>query len=217
MTDFKFLREFIESDYLIEKVGTEQNYFINGPFAQSEVVNKNGRIYPRAVLESQINFYQTMIKDARSVGELNHPESPNINPERISHLITSLKMEGNDAIGKAKILHKLPMGQIARGLLESGVRLGVSTRGLGSLKERNGKKYVCEDFQLAAVDIVFDPSAPKAFMESIIEGASWTKDSKLGWVPQYREEIVKPTLANKGRCLDEEVAAELFEKFMKGL
>lgn len=148
-------------------------HFIEGIFAQSEAKNRNGRIYPRSVMESAVDKYvNEQIKTKRAVGELNHPEGPTVNLDKVSHLIESLEFKGNDVIGKARILDT-PMGNIVKGLLEGGVQLGVSTRGMGSLEQRNGTMYVKDDFILNTVDIVQDPSAPTAFVNGIMEGVEW--------------------------------------------
>ena len=155
-----------------EKSGGKHNTYIKGIFMQSEQQNRNGRVYPKSVLEKEIQRYQNMISEKRSLGELGHPPNPQINLNNVSHLITNLQWEGNDIIGTAKILDT-PMGKIAKNFIEEGVRLGVSSRGLGSLKERNGINEVQDDFHLATVDIVADPSAPDAFVEGIMENAEW--------------------------------------------
>ena len=145
-----------------------KNMFISGIFMQSETKNKNGRIYGKPILEKEILRYKQMIDEKRSLGELGHPPNPSINLNQVSHLITELSWNNNDVIGKAKILNT-PMGKIARNFIEEGVRLGVSSRGLGSLKERNGINEVQDDFHLVTVDIVADPSAPDAFVQGVME------------------------------------------------
>jgi hypothetical protein len=150
-----------------------KNHFIEGVFMQSEQKNRNGRIYPKSVMERAVDHYVTnQVKTGRAVGELNHPEGPTINLDKVSHLIEKLDWSGNDVVGKARIL-ETPMGQIVKGLLDGGVRLGVSTRGMGSLEERNGVSFVKDDFILSTVDIVQDPSAPTAFVNGIMEGVEW--------------------------------------------
>lgn len=159
--------------YLEEKRDTGgSNLYIEGIFMQSDRENKNGRIYPRGIMEKEVNRYQDLIREKRSLGELGHPPNPTINLNQVSHLITELRMDGNNVIGKAKILGT-PMGKIAENFIKEGVRLGVSSRGLGSLKERNGVNEVQDDFHLATVDIVADPSAPDAFVTGIMESADW--------------------------------------------
>jgi len=162
-----------EVQYLTEKKedGTK-NIFIEGIFIQTEKENKNGRMYRKGIMEKEIGRYQDLISEKRSLGELGHPPNPQINLNQVSHLITGLRFEGNDVYGKAKILDT-PMGKIAKNFIEEGVRLGVSSRGLGSLKEVNGINEVQDDFHLATVDIVADPSAPDAFVQGIMESAEW--------------------------------------------
>jgi hypothetical protein len=150
-----------------------KNYFIEGTFMQSEAKNRNGRIYPRAIMEKAVDKYVTeQVKTKRAVGELNHPDGPTVNLDKVSHIIENLDWNKNDVVGKARIL-ETPMGQIVKGLLDGGVQLGVSTRGMGSLENRNGVMYVKDDFILSTVDIVQDPSAPTAFVNGIMEGVEW--------------------------------------------
>jgi len=150
-----------------------KHFFIEGVFMQSESKNRNGRVYPKPVMESAVDKYVTeQVSTKRAVGELNHPDGPTVNLDKVSHLIESLDWDGNDVVGKARILNT-PMGKIVEGLLEGGVQLGVSTRGMGSLEERNGTMYVKDDFILNTVDIVQDPSAPTAFVNGILEGVEW--------------------------------------------
>ena len=150
-----------------------KRHFIEGVFMQSESKNRNGRIYPKAIMEKAVDRYVTdQVKTGRAVGELNHPEGPTINLDKVSHIIEKLDWSGNDVVGKARIL-ETPMGNIVKGLLDGGVRLGVSTRGMGSLEERNGVMFVKDDFHLSTVDIVQDPSAPTAFVNGIMEGVEW--------------------------------------------
>lgn len=150
-----------------------KKYAIEGIFASSEQKNRNGRIYPKAVMESAVGKYiDEQVSKGRAVGELNHPEGPTINLDKVSHKIDSLDWKGNDVIGKATILNT-PMGKIVEGLLEGGVRVGVSTRGMGSLQRGNGAMTVGPDFMLNAVDIVQDPSAPNAFVNGVMEGVEW--------------------------------------------
>tara|TARA_Y100000389_G_scaffold55576_1_gene51406 strand:- start:13186 stop:13842 length:657 start_codon:yes stop_codon:yes gene_type:complete len=155
------------------KEGGGKNHFIEGIFMQSEQKNRNGRIYPKAIMEKAVGKYVTeQINTKRAVGELNHPDGPTVNLDKVSHLITKLEWNGDDVVGKAQILDT-PMGNIVKGLLEGGVQLGVSTRGMGSLEQRNGTMYVKDDFILNTVDIVQDPSAPTAFVNGIMEGVEW--------------------------------------------
>jgi hypothetical protein len=172
----KLIAEYVEQDLIVvteAKEGGGKSYVIEGVFAQAEQKNRNGRVYPKAIMENAVNKYvNEQVKQKRSVGELNHPEGPTVNLDKVSHLITDLQWEGNNVVGKASILDT-PNGQIVKGLLDGGVKLGVSTRGMGSLENRNGTMYVKEDFLLNTVDIVQDPSAPGAFVNGIMEGVDW--------------------------------------------
>ena len=172
----KLITEYTENDVqcIVEKKEDgEKNFVIEGIFAQAEGKNRNGRIYPASVMEGAVNRYvEEQVSKGRAVGELNHPDGPTVNLDKVSHLITDLRMEGNNVMGKARILNT-PMGKIVKGLLEGGVQLGVSTRGMGSLEQRNGVMYVKDDFMLNTVDIVQDPSAPQAFVNGIMEGVEW--------------------------------------------
>ena len=149
------------------------SYVIEGVFMQADKKNRNGRIYDKSILEGAVNKYVTeQVKTGRAVGELNHPEGPTINLDKVSHKITELRFEGSDVIGKASILNT-PMGKIVEGLLEGGVKLGVSSRGMGTLVNKQGVSHVGKDFMLSTVDIVQDPSAPEAFVNGIMEGVEW--------------------------------------------
>jgi hypothetical protein len=150
-----------------------KSYSIEGVFMSAEQKNRNGRIYPKNVMEGAVNKYNVeQVQKGRAVGELNHPEGPTVNLDKVSHKIESLKWQGNDVVGKATIL-ETPMGQIVKGLLDGGVKLGVSTRGMGSLQRSNDAMIVKGDFLLNAVDIVQDPSAPSAFVNGVMEGVEW--------------------------------------------
>lgn len=156
-----------------EKKDGGKKYVIEGVFAQAETKNRNGRIYPKPIMERAVEKYvDEQVSKSRAVGELNHPDGPTVNLDKVSHLITDLRFEGNDVVGKASILDT-PMGKIVQGLLEGGVNLGVSTRGMGSLEQRDNATYVKDDFVLSTVDIVQDPSAPNAFVNGIMEGVDW--------------------------------------------
>ena len=192
----KLITEYVENDlnYITEakdKNGKKQ-YMIEGIFMQAESKNRNGRIYPKNVMEKAVDKYMTeQVSKGRAVGELNHPDGPTINLDKVSHKITELNWQGNDVVGKAQILNT-PMGQIVEGLMDGGVRLGVSSRGMGSLVNRGGTNYVGEDFQLATVDIVQDPSAPGAFVDGIMEGVEWIWDNgilKAQEIEQFETEI----------------------------
>ena len=172
----KLISEFIEND--IEFLVTEgkngkKNYAIQGIFAQAEKKNRNGRMYPMPIMERAVGKYNDeQVTKGRAVGELNHPDGPTVNLDKVSHKIDELKFEGNDVMGKASILNT-PMGEVVKGLLDGGVTFGVSTRGMGSLKNNGNAMVVNSDYILNAVDIVQDPSAPSAFVNGIMEGVEW--------------------------------------------
>jgi hypothetical protein len=171
----KLITENIEDiNVLVEETGGKKHLYIEGIFLQSEVKNRNGRVYPFNVLNREVQRYtEQYVKTGRALGELGHPDGPSVNLDRVSHRIVELKSQGSDFYGKARIL-ETPMGNIAKSLLEEGVKLGVSSRGMGSLEEKNGTNYVRDDFMLAtAADIVADPSAPDAFVDGIMEGKEW--------------------------------------------
>jgi hypothetical protein len=172
----KLITEYTNSDveFITEaKEGGGKNHVIEGVFAQANAKNRNGRIYPQPVMEKAVGKYvREQVSKNRAVGELNHPDGPTVNLDKVSHRITELNFEGSNVMGKALILDT-PNGQIVKGLLEGGVKLGVSTRGMGSLEQRNGAMYVKDDFILNTVDIVQDPSAPAAFVNGIMEGVDW--------------------------------------------
>jgi hypothetical protein len=178
----KLIREEIEKvEVLTEGTGKNQKLYITGPFLQSECVNRNGRMYPFSIMEREVKRYnEQYVQKGRALGELGHPDGPTVNLDRVSHKIVSLTCEGKNWIGKAQIL-STPMGKIAESLLRDGVTLGVSSRGIGSLRENNkGYKEVGEDFMLAtAADIVADPSAPDAFVQGIMEGVEWVWNNGL--------------------------------------
>ena len=172
----KLISEFLEQDlqFVTEADDKgEKKYTIEGVFAQANVKNRNGRVYPMETMSKALGKYNTeQVTKGRAVGELNHPAGPTVNLDKVSHKIESLKFEGNDVVGKATILDT-PMGNIVKGLLDGGVGLGVSTRGMGSLKNNNGVMEVQKDFMLNAIDIVQDPSAPSAFVNGVMEGVEW--------------------------------------------
>ena len=177
----KLIREEVETiEVLVEEIKGKKTFHIQGPFLQGDIKNRNGRIYESHILAKEVKRYnEAYIDKNRAMGELGHPDGPTVNLDRVSHKITSLKQEGSNFIGKAKIL-ETPMGRIAGALLNDGVTLGVSSRGMGSLINRNGANYVGEDFMLAtAADIVADPSAPDAFVQGIMEGKEWIWDNGL--------------------------------------
>lgn len=173
----KLISEYTESNIEVivedKENGKGKTYIIEGIFAQANTKNRNGRIYPTEVMESAVGKYvNDQVSKGRAVGELNHPEGPTVNLDKVSHKIENLEMKGNDVVGRATIL-ETPMGQIVKGLLDGGVKLGVSTRGMGSLENRGTAMVVKPDFLLNAVDIVQDPSAPSAFVNGVMEGVEW--------------------------------------------
>jgi len=192
----KLITEHLEAVKYITEANEkgEKNVFIEGVFMQAEQENRNKRIYPKSVLsEATAKYVKEQVKTGRAVGELNHPEGPQINLDKVSHRITSLKFEGNDVVGKALILDT-PMGKIVKGLVEGGVKLGVSSRGMGTVERRENKSYVKDDFILNTIDIVQDPSAPSAFVEGIMEGVEWVWDNGLlkpQQIEEYETEIRK--------------------------
>lgn len=210
----KLITEQIEDvEYLVEADESgKKTHYIKGIFAQAETKNRNKRVYPRGVMEREVNNFQKLIEGKRALGELNHPQGPSINLDKVSHIITEMKWEGNDVYGKAKILGT-PMGNIAKNFLDEGIQLGVSTRGMGSVKQmREGYSMVQEDFHLATVDIVADPSGPDCWVNGIMEGREWVFDSASG---MYRvaEEMQQEMKKMSARELEEQ-KVELFKKFM---
>ena len=213
----KLITENIESVELItEEKDGEKKLYIEGVFLQSEVKNRNGRVYPFKVLDNEVKRYnEEYIKPGRALGELGHPDGPTVNLDRVSHRIVSLKAEGNNFIGKAHILDT-PNGKIAKSLLGEGVKLGVSSRGMGTLDKQEGVAYVMDDFMLAtAADIVADPSAPDAFVNGIMEGKEWVWSNgilKEQTVDKYHQAIKS---ASKGEM--EEKTLKVFEHFLSSL
>ena len=213
----KLITETIEDIKVIteEKNGVKSLY-ITGPFLVGEQKNRNGRVYPKSILEREVKrYHEEYITKNRAFGELGHPDSPSINLDRVSHLIVNLRQEGASFVGKAKIL-ETPMGKIAKSLLEGGATLGVSSRGMGSLKEQDGVNLVQDDYFLAtAADIVADPSAPGAFVQGIMEGKEWVWDNgvvkEVSIVEMY-DEIKKA----KARQI-EDISLRIFENFVSKL
>ena len=213
----KLITEQIEDVKLVtEGTGDDKKLYIEGVFLQSELKNRNGRMYPFSVLEKEVNRYnEEYVKSKRALGELGHPDGPTVNLDRVSHRITSLKAEGNNFIGKAQILDT-PMGKIAKSLLGEGVQLGVSSRGMGSIDKREDVNVVMDDFMLAtAADIVADPSAPDAFVNGIMEGKEWVwnngilKETKVAKYQSYMNESTRADL--EARTL------KVFGDFLSGL
>ena len=190
----KLISEEIQNaEYLVEETNGKKNYKIKGIFLQSDIKNRNGRIYENDILQKEVKRYnQEFINKKRAFGELGHPDGPTVNLERVSHMITKLEPEGKNFIGEAKIMDT-PYGKIVKGLIDEGAQLGVSSRGMGSLVQKNGANYVGKDFYLAtAADIVADPSAPDAFVEGIMENKEWVWDNgviKAQDIEEYKEHI----------------------------
>ena len=215
----KLICEVNESvNFLVEENDGKKNYFIEGIFMQADLPNRNGRMYRSDILEREVNRYNTeYVKENRAFGELGHPSGPNINLDRVSHMIKSLVKEGSNFVGRAKIMDT-PMGNIVKSLISEGASLGISSRGMGSIKEnKHGIMEVQADFHLAtAGDIVADPSAPDAFVRGIMEGVEWVWDNgllKAERIEQYKEEI------NHGarQKISEETAIKVFNQFFKDL
>jgi hypothetical protein len=200
----------------LEEANGKKCLHIEGPFLVAETKNKNGRLYEYNTMKKEVDRYTSeYINKSRAFGELGHPESPSINLDRVSHMIVGLKEDGNQWVGKAKILDT-PMGNIARSLIEGGAQLGVSSRGMGSLKNVNGVNVVQPDFYLAtAADIVADPSAPGAFVQGIMEGKEWMLVNGV-WTEQYVEEAKREIKQASAKDI-EKVSLRIFENFMKKL
>ena len=215
----ELIREEIEQvEVIVEQRNGKKNLYIEGVFLQGDIKNRNGRMYPSQTLAKEVGRYnEQFVGKGRALGELGHPDGPTINLDRVSHKITSLRQEGSNFIGRAQIL-STPMGNIAKSLLDEGVKLGVSSRGLGSLKEdRNGIKVVGEDFMLAtAADIVADPSAPDVFVNGIMEGKEWVWDGGI-----LREKLAEKTYKTINTLVDqrrlEEQKLNLFNQFLSNL
>ena len=208
--------EITQVDFLSEEKDGKKSHFIEGVFLQAELENRNGRKYPVKTLAREVAKYdEHHIQKGRALGELGHPDGPTINLERVSHKIQSLQQEGNNFIGRAKIL-ETPMGKIANNMLEEGVKVGVSSRGMGSLRKEENCNIVCDDFMLAtAADIVADPSAPDAFVDGIMEGKEWVWDNgvlKEAHVAQIKKEIDEATRINL-----QERKVSAFKSFLQSL
>jgi len=208
--------EVSNAEYLVEETNGKKSYKIKGVFLQSNVKNRNGRVYPKEILENEVMRYnREFINKKRAFGELGHPDGPTVNLERVSHMITKLSPDGSNFIGEAKIMDT-PYGKVVKGLINEGAQLGVSSRGMGSLIQRNGANYVKDDFYLAtAADIVADPSAPDAFVQGIMENKEWVWDNGVlvekdidAWKRQVREA--------KQRSL-ENAKLKVFESLLKKL
>jgi len=216
----KLISEFV--DYGVSPIIVEENeqgkkdYFIEGIFMQAAIKNRNGRIYPKDVMDKEVNRYvKEFVEKDRAFGELGHPDGPTINLDKVSHLITKLESDGDNYVGRAKIL-STPNGQIVRNLIDDGAKLGVSSRGLGSLEQKGGAQVVKNDFQLAtAADIVADPSAPEAFVEGIMEGVEWIYES--GILKAVDAGKMRDTLRTAKRNKLEETKLNLWKKFIENL
>lgn len=216
----RLIKEFNEEiRYLTEesKDPKKPNVYIEGVFLQSDLKNKNGRIYPKEVMQREVNRYvEEAVKTKRAYGELGHPDGPTVNLDRVSHMITSLKEDGSNYIGRAKIMDT-PMGRIVKELISEGAQLGVSSRGLGSLKEKGGINEVQDDFMLAtAADIVADPSAPDAFVDGIMEGKNWVWDGGVLREQQAAKTYKQINTLASSRQLQEN-KIKLFSDFLKNL
>lgn len=217
----KFIVEKIDEVAFVTEAATDtspKKLYIEGIFLQSALKNKNGRMYPEHVMDKEVGRYlKEKIQNKTAYGELGHPNGPKINEDRISHRIVSLTKEGTNYIGKAHI-SSTPMGQIARGLIEDGGKLGVSSRGMGSLKERNGIMEVQDDFWLAtAGDIVIDPSAPDAFVNGVMENVEWIYDPIMGWKALELAETLKKEIHSNYRNIDEAARLVMFNRFIKSI
>ena len=208
--------EITSAEMLVEETNGKKDYKIKGVFLQSNIKNRNGRIYPKEILAKEVTRYnKEFINKKRAFGELGHPDGPTVNLERVSHMVTELKPEGKNFIGEAKVMDT-PYGKIVKSLIDEGAQLGVSSRGMGSLINRGGKNYVKDDFYLAtAADIVADPSAPDAFVEGIMEGKEWVWENGAlieKDIEAWRMEVYKA----KKRELDEK-KLKVFESMLKKL
>jgi|TARA_R110002074_G_scaffold99489_1_gene214869 hypothetical protein len=213
----KLISEEVQNaEYITEEVNGKKNYKIRGVFLQSEIKNRNGRVYEKEILEKEVSRYNAeFINKKRAFGELGHPDSPTVNLERVSHMITSLYPDGTNFIGEAKIMNT-PYGKIVKGLIDEGAQLGVSSRGMGSLSQRGGVNYVGRDFYLAtAADIVADPSAPDAFVEGIMESKNWVWDS--GVLVEKDISAWKASIERAKSVALAEAKAEVFKDFLKKL
>mgnify|MGYP005986951913 FL=1 len=208
--------EVASAEYLVEEKNGKKEYKIKGVFLQANIKNRNGRVYPREILVREVNRYtKEFINKNRAFGELGHPDGPTVNLERVCHMVKSLTPEGDNFIGEAKIMDT-PYGKIVKGLIDEGAQLGVSSRGMGSIMNRNGINFVKDDFYLAtAADIVADPSAPDAFVEGIMESREWVWDN--GVLKQVDIESWKQQIQEARRTVLEEKKLEVFKSFLTKL
>lgn len=213
----KLITEHVEDISFITEAKEDggKKYVIEGIFMQANKPNRNGRMYPREILEGACNKYVTeQVSKGRAVGELNHPEGPTINLDKVSHKITELKWDGDNVVGKATILDT-PMGKIVQGLLDGDVRVGVSSRGMGSLVKKNGVNVVNNDFMLNAVDIVQDPSAPEAFVNGVMEGVEWIYEN--GIFRQQEIEIFETEIKEAVKTGNPDLQMKAFKDFLSKL
>ena len=213
----KLITEHIEDIQVITEAKEDgsKKYVIEGIFMQANRPNRNGRMYPREILESAVNKYVTeQVSKGRAVGELNHPEGPTINLDKVSHKITELSWDGNNVVGKATILDT-PMGKIVQGLLDGDVRVGVSSRGMGSLAKQGGVNVVNSDFMLNAVDIVQDPSAPEAFVNGVMEGVEWIYEN--GVFKQQEIELFETEIKEAVQTGNPDLQMKAFKDFLSKL
>ena len=208
--------EIQDAEYIVEESNGKKNYAIKGIFMQADVKNRNGRVYPSEILQREVVRYnREFINKNRAFGELGHPEGPTVNLERVSHMVKALYPDGKNFMGEAKVLDT-PYGKIVKNLIDEGARLGVSSRGMGTLYQKNGANYVKDDFYLAtAADIVADPSAPDAFVEGIMEGKEWVWDS--GHLKEQDIDKLKLQIVQAKRTQLADVKARVFESFLKNL
>ena len=208
--------EIQDAEYLVEETNGKKNYKIKGVFLQSDIKNRNGRVYPNEILHKEVTRYnREFINKNRAFGELGHPDGPVVNLERVSHMITKLHPDGQNFIGEAKIMNT-PYGKIVKGLIDEGAQLGVSSRGMGSLQTRGGVNYVGEDFYLAtAADIVADPSAPDAFVEGIMESKEWVWDN--GVLVEKNIEAWKREIESAKQHALAEAKIKVFKNFLSNL
>ena len=208
--------EIQDAEYLVEETNGKKNYKIRGVFLQSDLKNRNGRVYPKDILNNEVERYnKEFINKTRAFGELGHPDGPTVNLERVSHMITKLAPDGQNFVGEAKIMNT-PYGKIVKGLIDEGAQLGVSSRGMGSLETRGGANYVKDDFYLAtAADIVADPSAPDAFVEGIMESKEWVWDN--GVLVEKSIESWKREIESAKRHALAEAKIKVFKNFLSNL
>jgi hypothetical protein len=206
--------EMMDIEYLVESTNDKKSHYISGVFMQADTANRNGRTYPKGIMESELKKYQNSILEKRALGELGHPQNPSLNLDKVSHLITNLKFEGNDIIGKAKILNT-PMGNIAQNFLEEGVKLGVSSRGVGSVVNRGGINEVQSDYRLSTVDIVHEPSGIDCWVNGIMENQEWVYVNGI-YTDKHIESAKKEILSAKSGRITE-MTTTAFHNFLNNI